>query len=174
MNRRIWTGVVAGALAAAVLLTVGIGAYNAGQDDQAVTRVVTDTDGEVIRVVGDHGWRGGPGPGFFLFPLLLILLVVFVARRAGGWGGGRWRGPWGYGPAGPYGYGPHAHGRYGPEGAEAPGGPCGPGDVGPEATFDEWHRRSHERESVRGSAETAAEAPGSAPPDPEPEPRDAV
>jgi hypothetical protein len=121
VNRRVWTGVVAGVLAAALLLTVGIGAYRAGQDDDAVTRVVSDGDGEVVRVVRDHDW--GPGPGFFLFPLLIILVIFLLARRSWGWGGG-WRGPYSYGPPG------RAY------------GPCGAG--GPEESFEDWHRRQHE------------------------------
>ncbi|HMG44042.1 MAG TPA: hypothetical protein VK611_22105 [Acidimicrobiales bacterium] len=119
MNRRVWTGVVAGLLAAAVLLTVGVGAYRAGQDDE-VTQVVTERSegGEVVRVVRDGDWGNhwGPGPGFFLFPLLIIGLVVLFAR------GGRrhWHG---YG----HGYG-HDYGRgYGPPWNR----PCGPGPYGP-------------------------------------------
>jgi hypothetical protein len=135
VNRRIWTGVVAGVLAASLLLAVGIGAYQAGRDDEVVTRVV---DGDVVRVVGDHGWGRGPGFGFFLFPLLIILLVVLLARGRG-WGGGWHRhGPYGYGPGGRWGWGPE----------------------GPEDTFDEWHRRSHER-----AASTTPEAPPEAPQD---------
>lgn len=108
-NRRIWIGVVAGVLAAAVLLTVGVGAYRAGQDDEVVTRVVEDgRTGEVVRVVGDH--YGRPGFGFILFPLIIILVVVLLVRafghRHGGWHGG-WRPGWGPGWQGP--------------------GPCGPG-----------------------------------------------
>ena len=113
MNRRVWAGVLAGLLAATVLLTVGVGAYRAGQDDEAVTRVVTETsDGEVVRVVrddGDFGRHWGPGPGFFLFPLLIIGAVVLFAR-----GGRR-----------------HWHG-YGP-----------PFNNDPEARWRDWHDRLH-------------------------------
>ena len=124
MNRRVWTGVVAGLLAASVLLAVGIGAYQAGQDRTVVTRTVGDGsdgvttgDGTVVRVVG-HGWGYGPGPGFFLFPLFGILLVFLLIRGfRGGWGGpGRWGGPGGWGPH--------------------------PG-------FEEWHRQAHEQERER-------------------------
>ncbi|MGH9209902.1 MAG: hypothetical protein ACRD2C_04380 [Acidimicrobiales bacterium] len=150
MNRRIWTGVVAGVLAAAALLTVGIGAYQAGRDDEVVTRVVED--GEVVRVVND-GWNRGPGFGFFLFPLLLILLVVFIARGRG-WGGGWHRR---YGPYGPPGRRPDGYGD--PSGRWA----CDPGD--PEDTFDEWHRRSHERaESPEARPHTPQDASAPAPP----------
>ena len=125
MNRRVWTGILAGILAATVLLGVAGIAYEAGQRDEVVTRVAGD--GEVVRVVGDrygygyggygHGW--GHGGGYFLFPLLLTGLLVFLLVRAfrggGGWGGGYGRG----------------------------GGGCGPyqGD-----RFDERHRRAHDQD----------------------------
>lgn len=117
MNR-LWTGVVAGVLAAALLLTVGIGAYRAGQEDEVVTQVVTDseTSGEVVRVV-DDGWRDGPGPGFFLFPLLIIGLIFLFARR------GRWHG---HG----HGCGPHGYRSYRAEEREA--------------WMQDWHRRAHD------------------------------
>lgn len=128
MNRRVWTGVVAGLLAAAVLLTVGIGAYRAGQDDEVVTRTVEGE--EVVRVV-DHGRDFFPG--FFLFPLLIIGLIVLLARGRRGPG---WHRP--YGPGGP-GWGPGYWG--GP-------GRWGPGGCDPEAEMREWHRRMHEGEAT--------------------------
>ncbi|HEY8545997.1 MAG TPA: hypothetical protein VIL36_13155 [Acidimicrobiales bacterium] len=112
MNRRIWTGVVAGVLAAVVLLTVGIGAYQAGQDDRVITRVTETTPADVVRVV-DSGRHWGPGLGFFLIPLLVILLIVLLVRGRhhrwhGGYGGPGWYGPgWHRGPRGPYACGPH-------------------------------------------------------------------
>ena len=48
-------------------------------------------DGEVVRVVDGGGhWGYGPGPGFFLFPLLGIGLVVLLVGRGrrGGYGPG--------------------------------------------------------------------------------------
>jgi len=151
MNRRVWAGVLAGVLAATVLLTVGVGAYRAGQDDEAVTRVVTETsDGEVVRVVrdGDWGRHWGPGPGFFLFPLLIIGLVFLFAR------GGRrhWHG-YGHG----YGYGPPWHRPYGP----GPYGPGGPED--PEQRWREWHDRLHGGEPTTGTEAPTAPSPN--PPD---------
>jgi hypothetical protein len=132
MNRRVWTGAVAGVLAAMVVLAVGVGAYRAGQDHEVVTRTVGD--GQVVRVV-DHGWGYGPGPGFFLFPVFGILLVVLLVRgfrRGHGW----------YGPSGPgYGPGPWAHG-------------------GPPPAFEEWHRRAHESQppsTASGIGKTAVE-----------------
>ncbi len=115
MNRRVWTGILAGVLAATVLVGVAGAAYRAGQRSEVVTRVVGD--GEVVRVVGGYGWGYGHGGGFFLFPLLLTILLVFLLVRAfrGGWGG----------------YGGRRGGGY---------GACGPdGD----ARFEEQHRRAH-------------------------------
>lgn len=148
MNR-LWTGVVAGVLAAALLLTVGIGAYRAGQDDEVVTRVVTDgseSGSEVVRVIGDDGWRHGPGPGIFLFPLLIFLLIFVFARR------GRWHGH-GYGHGGP-----GWHRGYGP-------GPGGPYADQREGWLQDWHRRAHEGE---GEVEGGSPPPTTpmTPPDP--------
>jgi hypothetical protein len=150
MNRRVWTGVVAGVLAAAVLLTVGIGAYQAGRDDEVVTRTVEGD--EVVRVV-EHGRDFFPG--FFLFPLLIIALVVLFARA----GRRNWHRP--YGPGGP-GWGPGYWGG-------GPGrGPWGAGGCDPEAGMREWHRRMHEGEAAGEAtdpADTPADAPVGAPAD---------
>jgi hypothetical protein len=127
MNRRVWTGVAAGVVAAAVLLMVGIGGYRAGQEDEVVTRTLSD--GEVVRVVD-----GGRDffPGFFLFPLLVIAVVLLATRaRRGGW----------HRPYGPY-------GSYGPWGDGGPWGGRGPGPCGPDAAMREWHRRMHEDEGM--------------------------
>ncbi len=68
-NRRVLTGVLAGVLAAGLLISVAFGAYRAGERREVVTRVAGD--GEVVRVIDGGGhWGYGPGPGFFLFPLL--------------------------------------------------------------------------------------------------------
>ena len=51
-----------------------------------------------VLVGGHHGGWGGPGPYFFIFPLLWFLLfatVVFlIARRARRGPRGGWGGPW--------------------------------------------------------------------------------
>jgi hypothetical protein len=93
MNRRIWTGILAGVLAATVILGVAGAAYQVGRHHEvAVTRTVGD--GEVVRVVGGYGGWGYGHPGaFFLFPLLAILVVFLLFRGfrggyRGGWGGG--------------------------------------------------------------------------------------
>ncbi|MEA2827388.1 MAG: hypothetical protein QOG43_1827 [Actinomycetota bacterium] len=129
-NRKVWTGVLAGVLAAGLLVSVAFGAFRAGQRHDVVTRVAGD--GQIVRVIdNDAHWGGhwgyGPGPGFFLFPLLGIGLVVLLVGR------GR-RGHYGFG--GP-GYGP--------------GGGCGP-----RPSIDDWHRRAHEESSA---GESAAPAP---------------
>jgi hypothetical protein len=95
MNRRIWTGILAGVLAATVMLGVAGAAYRVGQTHEVVTRTVGD--GEVVRVVGGYGGYGHGG-GFFLFPLFAILLVVLLFR---GFRGGGYRGGW-CGPGGRY------------------------------------------------------------------------
>lgn len=92
-NRRVLTGVLAGVLAAGLLISVAFGAYRAGERRDVVTRVAGD--GEVVRVIDNGGhWGYGPGPGFFLFPLLGIGLVVLLVGRGrrGGYGPG-WCGP---------------------------------------------------------------------------------
>ncbi len=83
MTRRMWTGILAGVLGAMVVVGVTAGAYRIGRDDSVVRTV---GDGEVVRVV-EHGW-GGPGPGLFLFPLLLIGVVALVAWGRRGPAGG--------------------------------------------------------------------------------------
>ncbi len=94
MNRRMWTGVAVGVLAATMLVGVAAGAYRAGRHHE-VTR--GGGEGEVVRVTGGHGWGYGPGPGFILFPLLAIGVVALLAAgRRGPYGG--WHppgpGPW--------------------------------------------------------------------------------
>ena len=100
MNRKWMAGIAVGILVAAALILVGVGAYRAGErngDDVAVVGQVlseSDSAGHTI-IVDGHGWHGGPGfffPGFFVFPLIIIGLVLLFASRRGGWGGpGRYR-----------------------------------------------------------------------------------
>lgn len=57
MNRRVWTGLLAGILAATVILGVAGAAYRAGQINEVVTQTVGD--GQVVPVVGgDYGGWG--------------------------------------------------------------------------------------------------------------------
>jgi hypothetical protein len=89
MSKRLWTGLLVGLLAALALLTIGVGAYNAGErHSEPVATVVPGATGEVVRVVDYGHWRGGP-PFGFLFPLLIIGLVVLLVagRRRAHWGG---------------------------------------------------------------------------------------
>lgn len=119
MSRRLWTGLLVGLLGAVALLAVGVGAYHAGENhSERVATVAPGAAGEVVRVMDYGHWRGGP-PFGFLFPLLIIgIIVVLVA--------GRRRAYWGGGP-----------------------GYCGPGSWGPgpgpgrDAGLADWHRRAH-------------------------------
>ena len=124
MSKRMWTGILAGLLGVLALAGVAGVAYKIGRDDTVVRSV---GDGEVVRVVG-HGWGHGgygPGPGFFLFPLLLFGLIAFLVLAArGGWGRSG-RPPW--------------------------GGGHWAGD-GPEGAFAEWHRRAHSQEQATAPA----------------------
>jgi len=103
MSRRLWTGLLVGLVAALGLLAVGVGAYHAGEHHAEPVATVgpgsgtaTTPDGTVVRVVGYDRWRGGP-PFGFLFPLLIIGLIVLLVtgRRRAYWGR-----PWGPGPYG--------------------------------------------------------------------------
>ncbi len=137
MSRRLWTGLLVGVLGAMALVTVGVGAFHAGQRHSVTTVTpVVGAAGEAVRVVGYGHWGPGwGGPPFgFLFPLLIIGLIVLLVA-------GRRRAYWG-GPGG------------GPGWA---GGPCGPG--GKEAVLADWHRRAHD-ETGEGSPTSGAAAPG--------------
>ncbi|MEA2703282.1 MAG: hypothetical protein QOD63_1227, partial [Actinomycetota bacterium] len=132
-DRRVWAGVVAGVFAALVVVSVAAGAFQAGQrHSEPVAQVVGD-GGEVVRVVGGHGWGYGPGPGFFLFPLLGIVLVVLLLRGRGGGPGGWNRG---CGPGGGYG------GRH--------------------EAMEEWHRQAHGHGDP-GATSSAPSDPAAAP-----------
>jgi hypothetical protein len=134
MSRRLWTGLLVGVLGAMTLVAVGVGAFHAGQRHTVTTVApVVGATGETVRVVGYGHWGPWGGPPFgFLFPLLIIGLIVLLVA-------GRRRAYWGHWGPGPWGAGP---------GAWA-GGPCGPG--GKEAALADWHQKAH--------AEQAAEAP---------------
>jgi hypothetical protein len=116
MSKRLWTGLLVGLLGAMALLAVGVGAYNAGEHhSERVATVVPGGTGEVVRVIDDGHWRGGP-PFGFLFPLLIIGLIVLLVA-------GRRRAHWGPRYCGP--------------------GWSGPGE-GRDALLADWHRRAHE------------------------------
>src|SRR3712207_8533620 len=87
--RRGWAIAVA-VVAVLTLVGVGIGAYNAGLDE-GIRRGAEA--GEVVEVVGRHGWHGGGfffPFGFLLFPLFLFGLFWLIGGavrrgRGGGW-----------------------------------------------------------------------------------------
>ena len=140
MSRRMWTGLLVGLLAAMALVGVGVGAYHAGETHSVTVAPVVGAPGEAVRVVGYDHWRGGP-PFGFLFPLLIIGLIVLLVA-------GRRRAYWGH-PHGPgWGGGPGGWG----------GGPYGPGG-GREAMLADWHRRAH------GDGGSGADDSGRAPAD---------
>jgi hypothetical protein len=124
MNRRLVVGILVVLLLAAVAVTVGGFAYQAGiaQGLASEGRLVVP-DG----VVGPYGYPhpyfygGGWGWGFgfarCLVPLLGFFLVFALLR------GIFWRGGWGR-----RGWG---HGGYGQSGSNVP------------PMFDEWHKRAH-------------------------------
>jgi hypothetical protein len=99
MYRKILAGIGAGVLTVAVLVTVGVGAYRAGErSDRTIEVVGTAVDnGEgtartVLVPADGYGWHDGwhgPGPGLFLFPLIVLGLVLLFASRRGGWRGPR-------------------------------------------------------------------------------------
>lgn len=115
MNKRVWTGILAGVVAALVVLAVAGIAYQAGEGHEGKSREVVTRplgEGEVVRVVGGHDWDGGDGEGhkagLIVFPLLTVLLVgLLVWGLRGGF-----------------------HGGFAPD---------------PQARFEEYHRRAHER-----------------------------
>ena len=137
MSRRLWTGLLVGLLGAMALVAVGAGAFHAGERHTVTTTVapVVGAPGETVRVVGYGHWGWGGPPFGFLFPLLIIgLIIVLVAgRRRAYWGHHYGPGPWGGGW----------------------GGPCGPG--GREAALADWHQRAHS-----GAPEAPPGTPGEA------------
>ncbi|MGH9010703.1 MAG: hypothetical protein ACRDYF_12775 [Acidimicrobiia bacterium] len=143
MSKRLWTGLLVGVLGAMALVAVGVGAFHAGERHTVTTVApVVGTPGEAVRVVGYGHWGPGwGGPPFgFLFPLLIIgLIVLLVAgRRRAYWGRPWGPGPWGAGPGG------------------WAGGPCGPG--GKDAALADWHQRAH-----AGPQDAPQEAPPGTP-----------
>ena len=125
MGRRLIFVFLIALLVAALFAAVGAGAYHAGMIGAA------PGGGHIVRVVPGPGYywgyRAGWGffPGFFLFPLVLLLILVAVF----------WRRPW------------HRHWGYGLGAGPGTGGPGGEpqGWVprGPRQYFEEWHRQAH-------------------------------
>jgi hypothetical protein len=115
MSKRLWTGLLVGVIGAMALVAVGVGAFHAGERHEVTTVApVAGAPGEVVRVVGyGHGGPWGGPPFGFLFPLLIVGLIVLLVA-------GRRRAYWG-----------HVHGP----------GPWGPG--GRDAALADWHQRAH-------------------------------
>jgi hypothetical protein len=95
MNRKWMFGIAVSVLTAAALILVGVGAYRAGErnaddDIEVVGEVIGEggSDGRTI-IVDRDGWdRDGFFPGFFVFPLVVIGVVLLVASRRRRWYGG--------------------------------------------------------------------------------------
>ena len=117
MNRKWLAGIAVGVLVTAALITVGIGAYRAGErnaeDIEVVGEVIREGEsaGRTIIVDGDGWGRDGFFPGFFVFPLILIGVVLLVASRRR-----RWYGPSNHHPDGE----PEWHRRVHAEGSPSP------------------------------------------------------
>lgn len=96
MNRKWLAGIGAGVLVTAALILVGAGAYRAGErnsDDVQVVGEVVREGGSAARtiVIDGDGWHRWNGffPGFFVFPLIVIGIVLLVASRRRAWCGPR-------------------------------------------------------------------------------------
>lgn len=107
MNRRYGFGLIWGLVTLAIAGVVATIAYHAGQTATAVTTAAPG-GGTVVYPGYYHD-----GFGFFwIFPLILILLLVFARRSFG-------HGPWGYGG----GHWHHdAHEHHAPPSTPTPGG----------------------------------------------------
>jgi hypothetical protein len=116
MRRRILVVILVIVAIAAIGTSAGFGAYHVGYDNG-----LADSGNANLGVTGGH-WHGYPAfgffPGFFLFPVVGVLIIIAIVSRHA-----RHRGPWGWGPRG-----------------EVPAG-CAP--YGPRAVFDDWHRQAH-------------------------------
>ena len=99
MNRNWLLGIGAGVLVATALLLVGAGAYRAGERNANDIEVLRESGGTVRTVIVDD-WHRGAGffPGFLVFPLIIIGIVLLVASRRRAWCEPR---PYGY-PYGPH------------------------------------------------------------------------
>ena len=133
--------VLATLLLIGLIVAIGAGVYNAGVSAGLAQTVAAPSGAPVAYYPGPyalHGW--GWGFGFFgiFFWILGIFLIFGLLRAIFGWGrwGGRGYRDWSHKPNGYGGYG------------------------GPQAHFDEWHRRSHESEGGSGGQ------PGSSGPPP--------
>lgn len=147
MNARGIAGFLLGLVVVGLLVSIGIGAYQAG-----VAQGVIDAGrfpvGANVPVAG-FGAHGGPGIFGILFGIFFLFLL-FGLIRAAFWRGRGWGPGWGHG----HGDGPGRGRGFGPD--AAPG--AGP-DGGPEWWREErdrriadWHRKLHESEGDPGAA----------------------
>lgn len=92
MNRKVLTGIGISLLVLASLVLVAGAAFRAGDrhDGDAVRELVVGDD-TARTIVVDGGWRGGPGFGFLLFPLVIGGLILLFASRRGPRFGPPWR-----------------------------------------------------------------------------------
>lgn len=129
MTRNMTRGIIAGLVAAAVLVGVGAMSYRVGMHHDPM---MVRGSGDVVRVVGGWhgGWHGGAPFGLFFFLVLAGLVIFAVSRHH----------RYGVGPYGPGWWGPGPGSGHGP----------GPGGEGREAMLAEWHRRAHQPDAGDG------------------------
>jgi hypothetical protein len=100
--------VLAVLLAAAVIIAIGVGVYNAGVSAGLAENIQALPSGESEAVVpygpyGPYGygwgWGGWHGPGFGFFGIIFWILGIFLifALLRAAFGRGRWGGPGGWG-----------------------------------------------------------------------------
>jgi hypothetical protein len=135
-------GIAAGLVTVALLVIVGVIAYNVGWSDGVSTHLPAATQGDGAPRYYGYGFHPFFA-GFGILWFLLILFGLFWLFRIAFWGFGArrmWGGGW-------YGRG---------------GGPYGPGSF--EERAQEWHRRQH------GEAQPPSSS-GTTPPPPPPDTR---
>src|SRR5690349_2708183 len=153
MNGRAIVSFLFGLVVVGILVSVGVGIYQAGLA-QGVVDAGRLPAGAVVPVAGyGYGWGFH---GFGIFGLLFGIFFLFLIFRLIGAAFGRGRG---WGP-GRYGHGSWSKG-YGP-------GFGGPGAGGPEAwraerdrQISDLHRRLHEEEPTSGASSAGGGAGGS-------------
>ena len=93
MNRKLLIGIGVGVLMAAALLAVAVGAYRAGErnarDIEVAGEVISGDGGSVTRAIVVDDWHRGAGffPGFLVFPLIVVGIVLLVSSRRRAWYG---------------------------------------------------------------------------------------
>ena len=119
MNTRGILGFLAGLLVVGLLVTLGMGVYQAGIA-QGIVDAGRYPSGANVPIAG-YGWHGGPGIFGILFGIFFLFLIFGLLRAA--FSRGRGYGPgWGHG--------------YGPGWGRGPGGEMG---------FDAWREERERR-----------------------------